>query len=426
MGCSEKAAFRCEVAKRLEDAGDYEGAGEILAEVWDGPGTVPRLDGLDEKAGRLVLLRAGFLAYRVGVIRLNRGLFDEAKNLLSQAQRLSAASRDVEREAEAVNGLAQCVWRLGDCDTARMLLRDLMAKLAGADSEQLCYAAVILANVEWTDERYEAATEILSSHARLLGDGRSHALRARFHAASGQALHLAGRVEEALIEHAGASYHFEQAGDLRQSARMDNNIGCALATAGRHADAAECFARAREKFEAAGDQYGVAGVNDSEAQSCIAQRLYGRAEELAERASSAFDGSDHAAAQVEALTTYGKVLCRTGRVGEACARFERAHELALDRLGSESAGRVKDVYREEVTVALLSEPGMNYHESRRTVERALIRRAMLENGGNQTEAAFSLGMRQQALNYLLRGTHRDILDELEGRRLPPRSRVTTK
>jgi tetratricopeptide (TPR) repeat protein len=428
IGRREKIALLCEVALRLERAGDYGRACEALRDVWGGPGSEPEVTGLDEKTATRVYLRSGYLTYRVGIGRLSPGMFEAAKNLFSEAQRRGAWSS--EAEAEAINGLAQCVWRLGDCDTARMLLHGVMERLEGSESEQLCYAVVILGNVEWSDGRAQEAVSLLSSRAGLFHDGRSHALLARYESALGQALHLAGEVETALATHERAGRHFAAAGDVRQSGRMDNNVGYGLAALNRHAEAAEYFSSAREKFVEVGDGVAAACVDDSEAQSCIAQRQYGKAETLAARAVDALAGTDHAAAYVEALTTCGRALGRAGKLADASARFERALEVALDKLGTDSAARVKEAYREEVIIALFSEPfsdpGMTYYTARHTVERALIRKAMLECKGVQRQAAFKLGMLPEALRQLLRGTHKEITDELNGKQLSASARVTAR
>src|SRR5215213_7586918 len=84
-GRSENVAFRCEASKRLEEAGDYAGACEVLGEHWRGAGVRPEVSGLKKKEAALLLLRAGMLSHRIAVTEARVGAQDEAKVLLDEA-----------------------------------------------------------------------------------------------------------------------------------------------------------------------------------------------------------------------------------------------------------------------------------------------------------------------------------------------------
>src|SRR5882672_1398720 len=63
---NERASLRCRVARQLEEAGDYEAASEALAELWQGVGARPMLEGLDDETKAQVLLRVGTLKGWIG------------------------------------------------------------------------------------------------------------------------------------------------------------------------------------------------------------------------------------------------------------------------------------------------------------------------------------------------------------------------
>ena len=61
---NERAEAACNVAKRLETAGDYETAYEALSEFWPDANASPNLTSLEESIAAQLLLRAGALATR--------------------------------------------------------------------------------------------------------------------------------------------------------------------------------------------------------------------------------------------------------------------------------------------------------------------------------------------------------------------------
>ena len=52
---SDRALLRCELARRQEQAGDYDAASEAMAELWKGVGVRPNLEGLDDQTKAEVL-----------------------------------------------------------------------------------------------------------------------------------------------------------------------------------------------------------------------------------------------------------------------------------------------------------------------------------------------------------------------------------
>lgn len=62
----ERARLRCQLAKELEEGGNYEAARGALGDLWPHIGERPQLDGLDERTAAEVLLRAGALSGWIG------------------------------------------------------------------------------------------------------------------------------------------------------------------------------------------------------------------------------------------------------------------------------------------------------------------------------------------------------------------------
>src|SRR4051794_4791377 len=85
---AERARLRCELAKELEELGNYEAARSIMGELWQRIGQKPQLDSLDEYTKAIVLLRAGSLSGWIGSARQIDGAQEIAKDLISESTRI--------------------------------------------------------------------------------------------------------------------------------------------------------------------------------------------------------------------------------------------------------------------------------------------------------------------------------------------------
>ena len=161
---NQRAEFGCEAARRLEDVGDYAGARAALAEFWPAPGERPCLDGLCQSAAAELLLRAGALTGWLGHSAQAGGAQEAAKNLITEAARLFGSAGDTLKVWEAQTELAYCYWRAGEYDEARVLLREVLARLT-ADGELRAKAVLRSAIVERSATRYADALRILTDSA---------------------------------------------------------------------------------------------------------------------------------------------------------------------------------------------------------------------------------------------------------------------
>src|ERR687886_816904 len=107
LGSSEKAVLRCELAKELEEVGNYEGGREALGGLWRGVGGRPKA---------LVLLRAGTSTGWLGAARQIPGAQEAAKDLIGESLREFEALGLTPLALEARAELALCYWREGAFD----------------------------------------------------------------------------------------------------------------------------------------------------------------------------------------------------------------------------------------------------------------------------------------------------------------------
>ena len=85
----------CELAKNLEEAGEYERAAETLQPFWNELLVRPETNGLAEHAKAELLLRSGTLTGWIGSARQISGAQEVAKDLISERFAIFEALRNV-------------------------------------------------------------------------------------------------------------------------------------------------------------------------------------------------------------------------------------------------------------------------------------------------------------------------------------------
>src|SRR2546421_495978 len=131
---NERAEAACNIAKRLETAGDYETAYEALSEFWPDPNAAPNLTDLEESIAAQLLLRTGALATRRAAAIEGAGTQESAKNLLTQSWERFEQLGDSKGATEARGELGLSYWREGSYDEARIHLRAALDLLGDADA----------------------------------------------------------------------------------------------------------------------------------------------------------------------------------------------------------------------------------------------------------------------------------------------------
>jgi CheY-like chemotaxis protein len=355
LSCNERAWLRCELARRLEEAGHYEAAQEALSELWGRVGERPNVEGLDRRTAAEVLLRVGVLFGWIGSTRQIGDAQEKAKVLITESIRIFEGLGDSEKVAEALTDLGYCYWREGAFDEARAALRSALERLPGRSDYQRAVTLLRAAMVERATTRFSDALRIHRENAQLVEASDSHALKGKYHNELALVLrnlsaleHREDYLDRALVEYAAASYHFEQAGHVRYRACVENNLGFLFVTVDRFAEAHEHLDRARDLLVGLADKTHTAQVDETRARVFLAEERNAEAEEVVREAVRALEEGGEQSVLAEALTTHGAALARLGRIAPARSALRRAVEVA-ERVGDmEGAGQAALTVVEEL------------------------------------------------------------------------------
>jgi len=457
----------CELARTLEEAGQFENACEILLPFWRGPLHRPDIAGLTNDAKAELLLRAGTLTGWLGSAKQLAGAQEIAKDLISESAAIFEVLGNSEKVAESQVDLAICYWREGALDEARVTLRLVLNDLGETYSEQKLRALLNSAIVEKVATREQEALRIYREAAPQFEVSANHALKGKFHnsyatllKSLGVSEHREEYIDAALVEFAAASFHFEQAGHHRFQARVENNVGFLFASIGRFPEAYQHVNGARRLCVQLADHGLAAYAEDTLAQIFLLEGKSEEAEKVARRAVQALKRGGEQAVLAEALTTHGKALARLKQTQAAKSTLDDAVEIAQTAGNPDRGGIAAVTAIEELSDYLPVDALRNYYRTAETLlsnsqnlslrtrlgecarrvlsvalandapttntvpplqagfsldsevlryEGALIRRALEESGGSVTRAARLLGVTHQGLAFILNGRHSDLL-----------------
>ncbi len=465
---AERAELSCRIAKQLEKAGKYEAAYGALNEFWPDRNGSPKLDDLDEPMRAEVLLRVGALAGWLGSAHQAEDSQETAKDLITKSIAIFEQLGESTRLAEAHKDLGICYWREGSFDEARIHLRDSLTWLKDENDDLRAVILIWFGLVEGDAGRLHEALRLYNEAAPLIEKSDDHAVKGTFHNQFGLVFRRLAAPEnredyldQALIEYAAASYHFEEAGNDHYLARVENNLGYLLFTIGRYKDAHQHLDRARRLFLSLKDIGTAAQVDETRARTLLAEGHVTEAERMVRSAVRTLERGGEQAVLAEALTTHGIVLARLGHYPRSKVLLERAIEVAETTGDLEGAGRAKlsiieelgekiptkelvSIYRSAIellkrsqdpstgkrlitcadklldTLARLESEdqesreqnweGFSFKQHVRDGERAVIERALRDAGGSVTRAARLLGFRHhQSLISLINSRHKELL-----------------
>jgi len=462
----------CEIAKNLEEAGEFERAAKTLSSFWNGLLNRPETRGLNEEEKAELFLRTGTLTGWLGSARQVSGAQEVAKDLISESAEIFEGLGKAEKVAEARVDLAICYWREGGLDEARVTLQLALDGLGKSGSEQRLRVLLNSALVEWSATRDRDALRICTEAASVFNTSSNDALKGKFHNTYAAVLRSMGTAENredyidlALVEYAAASYHFEQAGHKRFQARVENNVGFLFATIGRFVEAQKHLTHSHALSLSVGDLGGAAGAEDSRAQAFLLEGKYEQAEKSARVAVRSLTQGGEQAMLAEALTTHGKALARLNQTRVAKTTLDQAVEIAQNAGNPDRGGIAAVTAIEELSDHLSADTLQNYYHTAETLlsnsqnlsiksrmgecarrvlsvalaeanavapstsaadtiamepgfsldievlryEGDLIRRALKESGGSITRAARLLGVTHQGLAFILNGRHSNLL-----------------
>jgi CheY-like chemotaxis protein len=353
----ERTRLRCWIAEELEHRGQYEAASHALAELWQGIGKRPKLEGLTKLTAAELLLRAGSLSGLLGSAQQIKGAQEAAKDLISESITTFQSLGELVRVAAAQSELGCCYRREGAHDNARVIYTDALKKLTGKDNTELRAKILIrFVAVEAYCGRHNDVLRMLIDATPIFEASVDDALKGKFHLALATVLVFLGKAERrpdytdrAIIEFTAAAYHFEQAGHISYLASTENNLGFLLYTSGRFADAHIHLNHARRLFLDLKESGKIAQVDDVIARVLLAEGRPRVAVRVINGAVRTLSRGGEQGLLAEALTTQGRVLARLNDLAGSQDKFRQAADLA------EQAGAVEDAGR--ALLALIEEHG---------------------------------------------------------------------
>jgi CheY-like chemotaxis protein len=466
---TERVTLSCRLAKQFEKAGKYDLAYEAISEFWPDRNQSPKIEGLGDFQQAELLLRIGAIAGWLGSTGQSVDSQEIAKNIITRSIEIFERLQKAEKVSEARGDLALCYYREGSFDEARVQLRTALDALPEANYDLEAILLIRAGIIEERTRRFETALRFYNEAAPLVERSNDHALKGSFHFEYGHVLgwlaapnNREDYLDRALIEYAASSFHYEQAGNELALARVELNLGFLFFDVGKYRQAHEHLNIARHLFLKLKDAATVAQVDDTRAQTLLAQGYASEAERIARQAVRTLERGGHQALLAEGLTTQGVAVARLGHHVRAKALLERAIEVAETAGDLEGAGRAKlsileefghkisgkeliSIYRSAVELLkhsqdpatgkrliacadtlletldrleLQEEPkpaehtwqGFSLKQHVQQSERTLIERALRDAEGSVTKAAHLLGFKHhQSLISLLNTRHKELL-----------------
>lgn len=344
---------RCLIAREKLEIGDYDAGCAVLGPWWS-LGKWPKQTKLSLLAAGELLLTAGSLTDAVARANRMSGGQRLAEALISGALALFDHLGEHGRSLWARIELGCCYYHQGVFELAHSTLELCISDIATQDIELRAVALIRLAIVERHSGRLDEALKLLEQVASIENQTTCWT-QGRFRTEIANTLKELGIGEgskyyftRALDHYEVAALLFEQIGNLRYAAAVENNRGYLLLSLGRLAEAETHLQHARSLFTRLGDNVGCAQVNDTLAQLHLLSGNYQVADDAIELAVEALEASGEDALLAEALTTQGLIMCRLGRRQEAKPILERARRVA-ERCGDrEGAGRALLILIEEM------------------------------------------------------------------------------
>src|SRR5215216_1879889 len=319
----------CENARKLERAGDYEGARLELRKFWTKIGERPVVNHLPSPTRAEALLRVGSLCGWLGSEKQIPGAQEFARDLLSESVRLFESLGQQDKRAEAMTDLALCYWRSGMQDNGRVYFQQALETAQAAETKLRTLTNA--STVEISSGRYDDALALLDKAAAFLEEVTDEASHGRYHSQRGSAYISLGGMENldrGLVEYSAASMHFANAGHVRYLARVENNIGYTLLELGRTREALPHLNKAGRIFISFKDSGSVAQVNETRARVLLAEKRFAEAERAILNAVTVLEEGDDRSLLAEALTTQGSVFAGSGKYDSARKAFNRASDVA--------------------------------------------------------------------------------------------------
>jgi tetratricopeptide (TPR) repeat protein len=467
LTANDEALLRCQTALELRDKGEFDGAQEVMRRLWRGIGNRPDTTGLHPSVAAEVLLCVGILTGWIGSRNEIKEADGAARDLITESITFYESVGDFKKVAEARTELAYCYWREGSFDEARIMFTEALKKLT-TEGKTRANALLGLSVVEWSSSRSTEALKILTANAPLFKKLSHHTMKGFYHNTLAQVLETlvapdkkAEQLRRVVNEYEEADRQFTLARNTIFRAMVKNNIGNVLRQLSRFREAHEYLDHARRLAVSLRDKVRTAQVDQTRAETMIAQRRFKEAERVARGAASSFEKAGRQCLLVEALINRGIALARLGKAEQAQYTLQRGIEVAqqvgalslagiaaltlieeLDDLSPQTLAvaceranewlansQSPDLLRRmnaaaikvlakvqaglitEGTADALSNKPLDFNQELLRYENALIKQALAQVNGSLTRAASLLSMSYQKLAYIIETRHRDLLKE---------------
>jgi tetratricopeptide (TPR) repeat protein len=350
---NERVLMCCTIAREKIEIGNYDAGCRVLGPWWKF-GEWPNQNGLSDMAAAELLLIAGSLTDSIARAKRIVGGQRLAEALISGAIALFDRTPEISKATEARIELGCCYYHQGLFDLAHSTLGTCVASLGEEDYELKSVALFRLAIVERHCGRLNEALALLDEVTCLENiitpwtKGRFWGEMANTLKDFAIAQDRTQDFDRALNYYQKAAFQFEQLGNLRYVAVVENNRGYLLLSLKRFEESRSHLERARNLFDRLGDTVGCAQVDETLSQLYLTSKQYQLADRSIKLAVGTLEGSGEDALLAEALTTQGLVLCRLGHRQNAKPILERARRVA-ERCGNhEGAGRALLILIEEM------------------------------------------------------------------------------
>ena len=431
VGVDFRAERACELAKYLENKGNYEEARQALGAYWPHSGERPELKDLSPGVAAELLLRAGVITSALDYKTELTGAQEAAKNLISESLGAFQSLNYTQKVEEAQVELALCYWRTGELNEAHDLLVETLSRLK-TDSDLRCRAILRLAIVELRALRLNESLGLLTTNSSRFQKLDNDTLRGSYHVTLGNVLEnlwenkqRSDYLDRALIEYTAASFHFEKVEHRSYLANVQNNLGFLYFKINRCQEALDHLDYARRVLLSLGDLTAVAQVDETRASVLLKQGRANEAEQAARASVNTLEKTDRHALLAESLVTHGRSLARLGSYNASLSAFQQAIGLAQLTGSSNKAAEAALAAFQEIGDNLAVREtgnvvsGRTLSEEIQSYEHEIIKRALESAQGSVTHAARNLGISYQALGYMLETRHKALMTE----RTPPRRRL---
>lgn len=345
----------CDLAKELEDSGEYAKAVQAMGEWWQGIGVRPDMG--DQLAGKkaAILARVGALSGWLGSMQQVSGSQEKAKDLISEGASLFESIGFQQDWAEARSDLAVCYWREGAFEEARIILQDVLNSGIIFSPELKGKVLLRLVTVEISTKHFETASALINQVASLVEDKENPLLLGKFYFYRAFTLRSQGEEQNkpdlllsAVDDYHKAGLYYKEAKHNRYVAMVENNIGYLYLSIRDFENAHLHLDNALRMYDQLKDKGRAALVYDNKARTFIAEGNLSDAELAALTSVKMLRKGGENATLAESLTTLGIVLSRGGNLDEAIRSFNEAKETALKVGDTESAGNAVLTQMEEL------------------------------------------------------------------------------